>query len=70
MQVIAAVVLGGTSINGGRGTVLGTVLGVLLMATIGPALVFLHVQPQWERALQGLVILGAVASDALLRDKK
>lgn len=72
MQVIAAVVLGGTSINGGRGTVLGTVLGVLLMATIGPALVFLHVEPQWERALQGLVILGAVASDALLqvRDKR
>lgn len=70
MQVIAAVVLGGTSVIGGRGTVLGTALGVLLLATIGPALVFLHVQPQWERALQGLIILVAVASDALFRDRR
>jgi len=70
MQVIAAVVLGGTSVTGGRGTVLGTALGVLLLATIGPALVFLHVQPQWERALQGLIILVAVASDALFRDRR
>lgn len=60
MQAIAAVVVGGTAVNGGRGTILGTVLGVLLLATIGPALVFLHVQPQWERAIQGAVILAAV----------
>jgi|SRR5579863_4730367 len=61
MQAIAAVVVGGCAVNGGRGTVLGTVLGVLLLATIGPALVFLKIQPQWERAIQGAVILAAVS---------
>lgn len=61
MQAIAAVVVGGTAVNGGRGTILGTVLGVLLLATIGPALVFLQVQPEWERAIQGAVILAAVS---------
>jgi rhamnose transport system permease protein len=61
LQAIAAVVVGGTAVNGGRGTILGTVLGVLLLATIGPALVFLQVQPQWERAIQGVVILAAVS---------
>ena len=65
MQAIAAVVVGGTSVTGGRGTVAGTILGVLLLATIGPALVYLKVQPQWEKALQGLIILAAVASDRL-----
>ena len=43
-------------------------LGVLLLGSIGPALVFLHVQPQWEKAVQGLVILLAVASDAFGRE--
>ena len=65
LQAIAAVVVGGTSVTGGRGTVLGTVFGVLLLATVGPALVYLKVQPQWEKALQGIIILAAVASDRL-----
>jgi rhamnose transport system permease protein len=65
LQAIAAVVVGGTSVTGGRGTMAGTLLGVLLLATIGPALVFLKVQPQWEKALQGAIILAAVASDRL-----
>lgn len=67
LGLIAAVVVGGTSINGGRGTVLGTVLGVLLLYAIGPALVFLGFEPQWERAIQGLVILLAVSIDAFGR---
>jgi rhamnose transport system permease protein len=67
MQAIAAVVVGGTSVTGGRGTIAGTVFGVLLLATIGPALVYLRVQPQWEKALQGIIILAAVASDRLFR---
>jgi rhamnose transport system permease protein len=61
MQAIAAVVVGGAAVNGGRGTILGTVLGALLLATIGPALVFLKVEPQWERAIQGAVILASVS---------
>ena len=66
LQVIAAVVVGGTAINGGRGTLLGTLAGVMLLITIGPALTFLHIPPQWERAIQGVIILAAVGSDRLL----
>jgi rhamnose transport system permease protein len=68
MQVIAAVVVGGTAISGGRGTLIGTLVGVALLGSIGPALVFLKTQPQWEKAIQGLIILLAVASDALYRE--
>jgi len=63
MKVIAAVVVGGASITGGRGTVLGTVLGVVLLGAIGPALTFLGVSAYWERAIQGAIILTAVAVD-------
>ncbi len=65
LQVIAAVVIGGCSISGGRGNLAGTLLGVILLGLIGPALVFLHIQPQWEKALQGIIILVAVASESL-----
>ena len=51
-------------------TSLFTAVGVLLLATIGPALVFLKVQPQWERAIQGLVILAAVASDVVFQRRR
>jgi rhamnose transport system permease protein len=62
MQVIAAVVVGGTSISGGRGTIAGTVLGVILLGMIGPALTFLGISAYWERAIQGAIILAAVAA--------
>jgi rhamnose transport system permease protein len=65
MQVIAAVVVGGVAISGGRGTLVGPLIGVALLGTIGPALVFLGAQPYWEKALQGAIILVAVAGDAL-----
>ena len=65
MKVIAAVVVGGVAISGGRGTLAGTLLGVALLGAIGPALTFLGTQAYWERALQGLVILLAVSTDAL-----
>jgi rhamnose transport system permease protein len=64
LEVIAAVVVGGTAISGGRGTLWGTLLGVALLGVIGPALVFLKVEASWERAVQGAIILVAVASDA------
>lgn len=64
MKVIAASVVGGTAITGGRGTLLGTVLGVVLLSAIGPALTFLGVSAYWERAIQGAIILTAVAADA------
>jgi rhamnose transport system permease protein len=64
LQVIAAVVVGGVAISGGRGTLVGTVLGVALLGTIGSALVFLGAEAHWEKAIQGAIILLAVASDA------
>ena len=64
LKVIAAVVVGGTSITGGRGSIAGTVLGVALLGMIGPALTFLGVSAYWERAIQGAIILTAVAIDA------
>jgi len=64
MKVIAAVVVGGAAITGGVGTVAGTVLGVILLGAIGPALTFLGVSAYWERALQGGIILTAIIIDA------
>lgn len=65
MKVIAATVIGGASITGGRGTIVGTLLGVVFLGAIGPALIYLGVSAYWERAVQGAIILTAVAIDAL-----
>jgi len=63
LQTIAAVVVGGVAISGGRGRLWGVLVGLLLLACISPGLVFLRMPPQWEKALQGLIILLAVAAD-------
>jgi rhamnose transport system permease protein len=70
MKVIAAVVVGGTAIRGGSGTLAGTLLGVVLLAAVGPALVFLGVSPYWERAVQGAIILAAVGIDAVRMSRR
>ncbi len=70
MEVIAAVIVGGAAVTGGRGTVTGTVLGVILLGMIGPALIFLGISAWWERAIQGGIILAAVAIDALRRRER
>jgi rhamnose transport system permease protein len=70
LQVIAAVVVGGVAISGGRGTLLGGLIGVALLGSIGPALFFLGTKPQWEKAIQGLIILLAVASDAFSPEER
>jgi len=57
LNVIAAVVLGGASVTGGRGTVLGTVLGVLLIVTISNSLILLDIPSYWQKVVTGLVIL-------------
>jgi rhamnose transport system permease protein len=64
MKVIASVVVGGAAITGGRATFAGTVLGVVLLGAIGPALTFLGVSAYWERAIQGAIILAAVSAEA------
>ncbi|HET6247416.1 MAG TPA: ABC transporter permease [Tepidisphaeraceae bacterium] len=72
LAVIAAVVVGGTAITGGRGTLAGTLIGVVLLVTIAPALGYFHAQskyfgPSWAKAIQGAILLLAVASDSLSR---
>jgi rhamnose transport system permease protein len=67
LKAVAAVVVGGTAINGGRGTLIGTLIGVALLGTIGPALTFVGINPFWEKAIQGAIILAALASDFVLR---
>ncbi|HEX4054071.1 MAG TPA: ABC transporter permease [Tepidisphaeraceae bacterium] len=67
LQVIAAVVVGGTAITGGRGTMFGSLIGVVLLGTIGAAMVFLTRQAQWDKAIEGAIILAAVASDGFSR---
>lgn len=57
LDVIAAVVLGGASIMGGRGTVIGTLLGVLLITLISSSLVLLGISSDWQRFVVGLMII-------------
>jgi rhamnose transport system permease protein len=66
LEAIAAVVVGGASISGGRASLVGTLLGVALLGAIGPALTFLGINPFWEKAVQGAIIIAALASDAAL----
>jgi len=64
MKVIAAVVVGGAAVLGGRASFTGTLLGVVLLASVGPALVFLGITSYWERAIHGAIVLTAVGADA------
>ncbi len=63
LDSIAAVVIGGTSLNGGRGTIIGTVLGCLIIGVLNNGLVLLGVSAVWQQVIKGLVILVAVAVD-------
>ena len=67
--VIAAVVIGGVSINGGAGTVLGTVLGVLLLGMVSVALPILGVSAFWQDVFNGAVIVVALLIDRSVRDR-
>ncbi|HML38233.1 MAG TPA: ABC transporter permease [Bacillota bacterium] len=70
MQVLAMVVLGGTSLVGGRGTVHGTVLGLILVAMIGNGLVLLGVSSYWHNFCMGVVILLSFCVTALRTSKR
>ncbi|HVJ81031.1 MAG TPA: ABC transporter permease, partial [Planctomycetia bacterium] len=67
LGAIAACVVGGIAIAGGRGRLLGVLLGTLLLTFLEPALVFLSNKAQWDKAIQGMIILAAVASDTSRR---
>jgi ribose transport system permease protein len=67
LKVITAVIVGGASLNGGKGTVLGSFLGCLLLATVRPAISFLSIGDHWEKAVVGAILLAAVMLDRLGR---
>ena len=60
LQVIAGVVLGGTSLMGGRGSMLGTVLGTMTIAVIGNGLILMHISPFFTQIVTGAIILVAI----------
>jgi len=63
LDAIAAVVIGGTSLAGGRGSIAGTVLGCLIIGVLNNGLALLNVSPFWQQVIKGLVIVAAVALD-------
>lgn len=63
LDAIAAVVIGGTSLSGGVGTVTGTVIGAAIIGVLNNGLVLLNVSPFWQQVIKGLVILLAVIID-------
>jgi ribose transport system permease protein len=65
LDSIAAVVIGGTSLSGGRGSIIGTVIGCLIIGVLNSGLVLLDVSPFWQQVIKGSVILLAVAIDRL-----
>jgi ribose/xylose/arabinose/galactoside ABC-type transport system permease subunit len=70
LSIITASVIGGVSIMGGTGTVVGSTLAALLFSAIASALIFLNVSAYWLRAVLGLLILGTVLADMARRRRK
>lgn len=67
LSAIAAAIIGGSTVSGGRGTIIGAVLGVLIISTIRSGVIFLGVDARWSTFVTGAVILLAVAIDQILR---
>lgn len=65
LRVIAGAVIGGCALSGGRGTIVGGLLGLLLMALLGNAIILLGISPYWQKALLGSILLAAVLSEQL-----
>ena len=70
MTVITAVIIGGTSLNGGAGTILGTVLGALLMNVLSSGMNLVGVSAYWQKFVMGLIIIVAVGMDMYQRSKR
>ncbi len=70
LQVITASVVGGVSILGGVGTVIGSTLAAILIRFIGSALVFVNISPFWVKAILGVLILVTVLADVVRRRRQ
>jgi ribose transport system permease protein len=70
LEVIAAAIIGGTAVTGGRGTVPGALLGALVVAVITSGLVFYAVNPNWNDVVSGAVVVIAVSADGLVRVRR
>ena len=67
LDAIAAVVIGGTSLSGGRGTILGTIIGAFIMSVLTNGLRIMGVQEEWKIVVTGIIIIVAVYVDIMLR---
>jgi ribose transport system permease protein len=70
LNIIAAAVIGGASLKGGSGTVLGAILGMALLSVVSSSLILLDVSVYWQDAIRGLILLAAVAIDHVLHNRK
>ena len=70
LTIITASVVGGVSILGGTGTVIGSTLAAILLAAIGSSLIFVNISPYWLRAVQGVLILATVLADLMRRRRQ
>jgi ribose transport system permease protein len=70
LEAITAVVLGGTSLSGGSGTIIGTVIGVFIPAVLANGFIIMGVQPFWQMVAIGFVVIAAVYADQLKRQRR
>jgi ribose/xylose/arabinose/galactoside ABC-type transport system permease subunit len=70
LDVITAVILGGTSLTGGRGRLFGTFLGLLVIGVLNNGLVLINVQSYWQQVIKGFILLAAVSYDELRRTRR
>ncbi|MCK1995769.1 ribose transport system permease protein [Paenisporosarcina quisquiliarum] len=70
LEAIAAVVIGGTSLSGGKGTIVGTVIGALIMSVLTNGLRIMSIPQEWQTVVVGMVIILAVYMDILRRRKE
>ena len=70
LEAIAAAVIGGTSLSGGEGTILGTIIGAFIISTLTNGLRILSVPQEWQIVITGFIIIFAVYLDILRRGKQ
>lgn len=69
MKLIAMAIIGGASLKGGQGSVIGAILGLLLLTLIGNSMTLLGISPQWEGTILGSILLGASILDVYIQRK-